>query len=112
MPAGDRTVRGSAIDDQTRCVHWDSTLDVVAFRFPCCKGWWPCRTCHDETMDHEAEVWPADRRDERAVLCGACSSTMTIQAYTDSGHACPSCGASFNPGCRAHWSRYFDLDDV
>lgn len=101
-------VRGQAVDDQTRCVHWDSERDIVAFRFPCCQGWWPCRRCHDGTVDHGTEVWPEEARDVEAVLCGACRTSMTIQAYLDSGHRCPSCGAGFNPGCQAHWPAYFE----
>ncbi len=102
-------IRGQTVDDQTRCVHWASELDVVAFRFPCCDGWWPCRRCHDEAVDHEAEVWSADQQDVEAVLCGACQEAMSIASYVESGHVCPSCGARFNPGCRDHWGDYFSL---
>ncbi len=103
-------VRGRPVDDETRCAHWSSRLDIVAFRFPCCKGWWPCRSCHDDAVDHDTEVWGTDQRDVEAVRCGACSRTLTIDAYVSSNHACPRCGAAFNPGCQDHWPAYFEVD--
>lgn len=102
-------VRGRTIDDETRCVHYRSELDVVAFRFKCCGDWYPCAACHDEAVDHEAEQWSADERDRKAVLCGVCGSTMPIGVYVESGHECPTCSAPFNPGCPDHWDRYFEV---
>ncbi len=29
-------VKGKLVDDQTRCVHYRSTLDVIAIKFKCC----------------------------------------------------------------------------
>lgn len=103
-------VRGNPVDDETRCVHWDSQLDVVAFRFPCCQGWWPCRSCHDEATDHQAETWGLEARDTEAVLCGVCKTTMTIEAYLACHHACPGCRARFNPGCQDHWPTYIEIE--
>lgn len=100
-----------AIDDETRCEHYDGPLDVVAFRFRCCGGWFPCRACHDEAVDHETQTWGPGDVDTHAVLCGACESTMTIDAYLACGHTCPFCEASFNPGCEDHWDRYFRTGD-
>lgn len=105
----DVEVRGAAVDDETRCQHHAADEDVVAFRLPCCGDWWPCRECHDEAAEHAAETWGPGETDATAVLCGVCRSTMTIATYTACGHTCPDCGASFNPGCRHHWERYFAL---
>lgn len=104
------TVRGETVDDETRCVHWDSDEDLVAFLFKCCDRWYPCRACHDAEADHEAVTWGPGEVDVHAVLCGACSRTMTIDTYVTCSHICPFCGADFNPGCRDHWDRYFELD--
>lgn len=101
-------LRGREVDGETRCVHWDSALDVVAIRFPCCDVFYPCFDCHDRVTDHEAERWPRDRFDEDAVLCGACRATLSVHRYLDCDDACPACGAAFNPGCRRHRDRYFD----
>lgn len=100
-------IRGVGVDREGRCAHWRSALDVVAFRFPCCEGWWACHDCHEAEADHRAVPWPGDRGDERAVLCGACRGALTIDAYRDSPDACPRCGARFNPRCVLHHPRYF-----
>lgn len=101
-------VAGRPVDEQTRCVHWNSPLDVVAIEFACCRRLFPCRECHDETADHPAATWPAGSDGVAAVLCGVCRTRMTIGAYLACGDRCPTCGAGFNPGCRLHHHRYFD----
>ena len=125
-------LRGVAVDPETRCAHWDSERDVVALRFGCCAVFSPCHACHAETADHDPEPWPRTRFGEPAVLCGVCGTTLSARAYlggdseglrasdsegqSSSGSrakpdndACPACGAAFNPGCRRHRDRYFEL---
>jgi uncharacterized CHY-type Zn-finger protein len=104
----DVEVRGATIDDETRCEHYDGERDVVAFQFACCGEWYPCRACHDEAVDHATETWGPGDVGEHAVLCGVCRTALTIDTYVACGHTCPYCGASFNPGCREHWTLYFD----
>ncbi|MES3161420.1 MAG: CHY zinc finger protein [Halorubrum sp.] len=101
-------LRGVDVDPETRCAHWNSPVDVVAMRFGCCEEYYPCADCHDATAAHEAEPWPRDRFDEPAVLCGVCHERLTAREYLASDDACPSCGAAFNPGCRAHHDVYFE----
>ena len=101
-------LRGIDVDAETRCAHWDSPVDVIAVRFGCCETYYPCVSCHDEATDHEAEPWPRARFDEPAVLCGVCRERLTAREYLASDDACPSCGAAFNPGCRAHHDVYFE----
>lgn len=100
-------VLGPVVDDETRCIHWSSPLDIVAIRFACCGDFYPCDACHAETAGHVATQWPADARDERAVLCGVCGHLLTIDEY-GVAVACPACAAPCNPGCALHWHRYFD----
>ncbi|MFC7430781.1 MULTISPECIES: CHY zinc finger protein [unclassified Agrococcus] len=100
-------VLGRPIDDETRCVHWSSPLDVVAIRLACCDAFFPCHACHAETADHAASRWPEDARDERAVLCGVCGHRLTIDEYGTAA-SCPACRAPFNPGCALHWHLYFE----
>ncbi|MFO8115502.1 MAG: CHY zinc finger protein [Halorubrum sp.] len=125
-------LRGVAVDSETRCAHWDDAVDVIALRFGCCETYYPCDACHDAAADHEAEPWPRDRFGEPAVLCGVCGATLSAREYLDGdsearraagseGHspsgnraspgddACPRCGADFNPGCRKHRDRYFEV---
>ena len=103
-------VRGRPVDDETRCVHWHSALDVVAIEFACCREFYPCADCHAETAGHPARTWPATARDEPALLCGVCKHRTTIADYLAAGDACRHCGAAFNPGCRVHRHLYFDAD--
>lgn len=105
---GDYEVRGVNVDSTTRCAHYDSDRDVIALRFGCCEVFYPCHLCHEIVTDHESQPWPSDRFDEPAVLCGVCETALTVSTYLDADHECPSCHASFNSGCRAHYGRYFE----
>lgn len=111
MAAGetDPEVFGATVDEQTRCVHWRSELDIIAIQFACCRHFYPCVECHDADVDHECEAWPRSARHEPAVLCGVCRRRLSIDSYLAAGDTCPQCGAGFNPGCRLHHDRYFTL---
>lgn len=107
VKVGVRRVHGALVDSQTRCVHWAGPLDVLAIRFPCCGGWYPCHTCHEEHADHPARRWPARVRDAQALLCGVCGETSSIREYLDAASECARCGGAFNPNCRLHHALYF-----
>lgn len=100
-------VLGSPVDEQTRCVHYRTALDVVAIRFRCCDQYYPCHLCHQENAGHEAVQWPVEEHDTAAVLCGVCRSELTIREYMGSD-GCPRCTAPFNPRCALHSHLYFD----
>lgn len=99
-------VRGPVVDEQTRCIHYHSPLDVIAIKFACCGEYYPCHLCHAETAGHTAAVWPVARHGELAVLCGVCQTELTITEYLGVDD-CPHCAAPFNPGCRLHSHLYF-----
>ena len=99
-------VLGLVVDDQTRCIHYRTPLDVVAIRFACCGEYYPCHLCHQEAAGHAARVWPLAKRDTEAVLCGVCGTRMRIDVYLEAS-GCGACGAPFNPGCRLHQHLYF-----
>lgn len=99
-------VFGPTVDEHTQCVHYATELDIIAIRFACCDRYYPCHLCHSETADHPAEQWPRDRWDQKAILCGACRSELSIVTYKASD-SCPECGAFFNPRCAAHSDLYF-----
>ncbi len=101
-------VRGVGLDAESRCAHYHSVLDVVAIKMRCCGEYFACKACHDELADHPPQVWPSEEWHQRAVLCGACSSELTITRYLESEDACPECGALFNPACRLHQRYYFE----
>jgi uncharacterized CHY-type Zn-finger protein len=101
-------VRGADLDDETRCAHWHSPLDIVAIKMKCCGVYYACKGCHDALADHPIEVWPRAEWDVLAILCGACGTEMRARDYLDSGDVCPACGAGFNPGCHSHRHLYFE----
>jgi uncharacterized CHY-type Zn-finger protein len=100
-------VWGKTIDDETRCVHYGTALDVIALRFVCCDRFYPCHLCHEETAGHPALPWPAARSDEGVVLCGVCGTLLGVDEYR-LVTACPHCAAPFNPGCHLHDALYFE----
>jgi uncharacterized CHY-type Zn-finger protein len=101
-------VRGIEVDAQTRCVHYRSAADIVAIKLRCCGVYYACKDCHVALAGHAIAVWQHGEWEERAVLCGACGTEMTIREYLDCESRCPACQAGFNPGCRRHWHFYFE----
>lgn len=100
-------VKGNTVDEQTRCTHYYSQLDVIAIKFKCCNTYYPCFYCHEETASHKAEVWTKDEFDTKAILCGVCKQEMTIREYMASNYQCPHCSSNFNPKCSNHNHFYF-----
>lgn len=101
------TVKGKPIDQQTRCVHYHSVLDVVAIKFKCCNDYYPCYYCHQEDAGHAIELWEKTAFETKAILCSICTSEMTIHEYKACGYQCPFCKAAFNPLCVRHDHLYF-----
>ena len=101
-------IYGLTVDDQTRCEHYHSPLDVIAIKFKCCDKFYPCYQCHQACEQHPIERWPSDEFDQQAILCGVCRTTLSIRQYMSVTH-CPHCGAQFNSGCRKHYALYFDI---
>ena len=101
-------VKGKAVDDETRCEHYHSPLDIIAIRFKCCGEYYPCYQCHEESTDHRAQVWNKEEWDTKAILCGVCKEELSINEYFRSNNACPHCGSAFNPGCSKHYHLYFE----
>ncbi len=101
-------VTGVEVDAKTRCAHYHSERDIIAIKFKCCGGWFPCFECHTELAGHTAEVWPQGEFDTRAILCGCCGHQLTVREYLDCESACPRCGHGFNAGCANHYHLYFE----
>ena len=104
------TVRGVDIDEQTRCSHYRSALDIIAIKMKCCGLYYACKDCHDDLADHAIQVWPRNEWDQQTVLCGVCGHELTTTQYMSCNNQCPSCKASFNPGCRNHCHFYFEFE--
>jgi len=103
-------VNGVDVDAQTRCRHYNKPVDIIAIKMKCCGVYYACKDCHDALAGHAIEVWPHDEWNENAVLCGACSSELSIAQYLACNNVCPACETAFNPGCRNHYRFYFETD--
>ncbi|WP_297336336.1 CHY zinc finger protein [Algoriphagus sp.] len=103
-------VYGKPVDNQTRCIHWHSELDIIAIKFKCCDKYYPCFSCHEEEADHNHQVWPKSEFDQKAILCGVCGNELGINEYMNSNNSCPHCQAKFNPGCSKHYHLYFETE--
>lgn len=101
-------VRGTNVDGQTRCSHYDSDIDIIAIKFKCCRQWFPCYECHAEYTNHATEVWSTGERETLAVLCGRCGHRLSIAEYLECASVCPKCRSGFNPGCARHYDLYFE----
>src|SRR6187402_1508247 len=101
-------VFGKPVDDQTRCVHYHTGKDIIAIKFKCCDHYYPCYSCHEETADHAAQVWPMEEYSSKAILCGQCKHELTIYEYLNAGDQCPNCASTFNPNCSLHYHLYFE----
>lgn len=101
-------VHGRVIDAQTRCTHYHTKEDIIAMKSKCCQTYYPCYQCHNESVDHPLERWKRSEFDEKAILCGACGTELTIQDYMDNPSFCLSCKNHFNPNCTSHSHIYFE----
>jgi len=107
---GGLLVRGQVIDNQTRCSHYHTDLDIIAIKFKCCDTYYPCYSCHQDAGDHEAVTWGINERSTKAILCGVCGHELTIQEYMTSNNTCTSCQSLFNPNCKKHYNLYFTME--
>ncbi|HLJ84169.1 MAG TPA: CHY zinc finger protein [Candidatus Eremiobacteraceae bacterium] len=105
-------MRGVDLDSHTRCGHYHGPTDIVAVKLRCCGLFYACKDCHDELADHPITIWPKSEWDQEAVLCGACSATLSISQYVLSEARCAACGAPFNRGCRSHHHLYFQIQEA
>ncbi len=101
-------VRGVEIDSRTGCVHYRSAIDIVAIKFNCCQTYYSCFYCHQAETGHPAQTWSHSEFEEKAILCGACGTELTIRQYLECRAICPMCGAAFNPRCELHYPLYFE----
>jgi uncharacterized CHY-type Zn-finger protein len=101
-------VKGKIIDKHTRCIHYHSELDIIAIKMKCCNEYYACFFCHDESADHQPEVWKKTEFENKAILCGNCNMELTIHQYFNYGYQCPNCGSNFNPKCKNHNHLYFE----
>ncbi|CCE90863.1 Hot13p TDEL_0B07340 [Torulaspora delbrueckii] len=98
-------IYGETVDNESRCVHWHSPLDVIALKFRCCQRFYACYSCHELT-GHTPQRYRLPSQ-EKVVMCGVCRTPMTFDQYAQL--SCPNCSALFNPGCKIHYDMYFQM---
>ena len=102
-------IKGKIIDNQTRCTHYHSPLDIIAIKFKCCNSYYPCYQCHEQEAGHPSQVWKKEDFETKAIICGACKTEMSINTYKSSDYQCPYCSEKFNPKCSLHDHLYFEM---
>ena len=60
----------------------------VALRAPCCKKWFDCPECHEQSQDHELE-----KTTELVMVCKKCKKVFrkNIEEYEEADEHCPGC---------------------
>lgn len=104
-------IYGLTVDNQTRCKHYHSPLDIIAIKFKCCDKFYPCYQCHQHCEQHKIERWQIHEFDQQAILCGCCKNTLSIHQYM-AVKSCPHCQSAFNPSCKKHYHLYFDVEQA
>jgi len=103
-------VYGAVVDEETRCIHYHTDLDIIAIKFKCCGKFYPCYKCHEENEQHEIIRWQKQEFSKPAILCGHCKTILKISEYMGTAK-CPYCGAGFNSRCKAHYHIYFEVSE-
>lgn len=50
-------IHGLTVDNESRCEHYHTPLDIIAIKFKCCDKFYPCYKCHNECEKHDIKRW-------------------------------------------------------
>ena len=98
-----RQIFGFIVDDEGRCIHYFSNLDIIANRCGKCGKFYSCYKCHDMAEQHTFLPVHPDEKD--SVMCGACGALYSYNDYSLLTK-CKKCSSPFNPRCALHKSCY------
>lgn len=98
-----KRIFGKLTDQDGRCIHYSSELDIIANKCGFCGKFYACYKCHNELEDHEFAAVNPDEAE--TVMCGVCGEKYSYKVYS-ALEKCTGCGKSFNPGCANHCSIY------
>lgn len=101
-----KKINGLLVDNESRCQHYHTVLDIVALKCFQCQKYYACYQCHDSLEDHKFRAYPCQLKEDKVLICGVCRQEMTIEEYQEAV-ACPNCHSSFNPACSKHYDIYF-----
>lgn len=96
-------IHGIGLDEEGRCTHYHTKLDIAALLCAKCRKYYACYSCHDGIEDHPFTATTPEEK--YPVLCGCCKQKLTYQEYKQG--SCPYCHAQFNPRCSLHENIYF-----
>lgn len=101
-------INGKLVDEQSRCYHWHSPLDVIALKFKCCEKYYACYSCHHELANHPTQRYDLSiDSNEKLIICGVCKTELCFNEYHEH-MKCPHCKSQFNPACSLHYDLYFE----
>jgi Uncharacterized conserved protein len=65
-------VYGPTVDDETRCIHYRTSTDIIAIRFGAAVATTRATSAMRSRKDHEARQWPVAERETKA-SCAGCA---------------------------------------
>ncbi|WP_271497522.1 CHY zinc finger protein [Enterococcus sp. 5H] len=102
-----KKIFGVLVDDEGRCTHYHSEVDIVANKCYECQQYFACYQCHDELVDHQFKAWPiSEEFEEKIILCGFCKTELSYEDY-QKNNRCLKCNHLFNENCSIHRHIYF-----
>ncbi|HGH8293896.1 TPA: CHY zinc finger protein [Streptococcus pyogenes] len=94
---------GIDLDQEYRCLHYHTPLDIVGLKCAFCQTYYACYHCYDQLTDHA--FVPTGHQETSPVICGHCRKLLSLAEY---GCGCyPYCQSPFNPACHRHKDIYF-----
>ena len=103
MTVTSKGIFGKLVDDECRCEHYNSSLDIIANRCGFCGKLYACYKCHNELENHE--FVPINADEKNTVMCGVCGKMFSYNEYSQLSE-CPECKSGFNPRCSLHKGCY------
>lgn len=102
-----RKIYGLLVDNEIRCQHYHTELDIVALKCFDCLKYYACYQCHDNLEEHCFRAYPCHLKQDKVLICGVCQHEMVIEEYQEA-IACSNCHSVFNPACSKHYDIYFE----
>ena len=84
-----RKIYGLLVDNESRCQHYHTELDIVALKCFDCLKYYACYQCHDSLEEHSFRAYPCHLKQDKVLICGVYQ------------HA-------FNLACSKHYDIYFE----
>ena len=103
-----RKIYGLLVDNQSRCQHYHTELDIVALKCFDCLKYYACYQCHDRLGGtHSFRAYPCHLKQDKVLICGVYQHEMVIDEYQEA-IVCPNCHSAFNLACSKHYDIYFE----